>query len=263
MPSESESESELFYDCRFTASQFSLATNLLRPTTSNFFQLNTCGVIPYATSSLMIGCVCRLKLLLVLASAVIHRSESRGTYDHISLSQTRDSPSWRARSSYVYPPGTGWPRYTPRHWVPFSSPPTTCRATVEVFDPTFTRGSVIPNDWTLLNRTNFQETRIYTTTSKSSCYSDFRCHETCLPNRCPAMDYSVYIRCSGNVCLASRWLAMDFHSGSTILIFRRHDTILTQFIKTVVHLFTPCEFSFPKRNAKLREHWITISVLQS
>jgi hypothetical protein len=33
---------------------------------------------------------------------------------------------------YLYSPGTGWPGYTPRHWVPFSSPPTTPRAT----DPT-------------------------------------------------------------------------------------------------------------------------------
>jgi hypothetical protein len=43
--------------------------------------------------------------------------------------------TWRARSSYLYPRGTGWPSYTSSHWVPFSSPPTTRRATVEVFDP--------------------------------------------------------------------------------------------------------------------------------
>jgi hypothetical protein len=28
-------------------------------------------------------------------------------------------PTCRARSSYLYPPGTGWPSHTPRHWVPF------------------------------------------------------------------------------------------------------------------------------------------------
>jgi hypothetical protein len=44
-------------------------------------------------------------------------------------------PTWRARSQYLYPPGTGCPSYTPRHWVPFSSPAKTRRATVEVFDP--------------------------------------------------------------------------------------------------------------------------------
>jgi hypothetical protein len=31
-------------------------------------------------------------------------------------------PTWRARSPYLYPPGRGWPSYTPRHWVPFSPP---------------------------------------------------------------------------------------------------------------------------------------------
>jgi hypothetical protein len=42
--------------------------------------------------------------------------------------------TWRARSPYLYPPGTGWPGYSPRQWVPFSSPPTTPRDTVEVFE---------------------------------------------------------------------------------------------------------------------------------
>jgi hypothetical protein len=31
-------------------------------------------------------------------------------------------------------PRAGWPSYTPRHWVPFTSPPTTRGATVEVFE---------------------------------------------------------------------------------------------------------------------------------
>jgi hypothetical protein len=42
-------------------------------------------------------------------------------------------PTCRARSPYLYPPGTGWPSYTPEHWVPFLSPLTTLKATVEVF----------------------------------------------------------------------------------------------------------------------------------
>jgi hypothetical protein len=28
-------------------------------------------------------------------------------------------PTWKARSPYLYPPGTGWPCYTSGHWVPF------------------------------------------------------------------------------------------------------------------------------------------------
>jgi hypothetical protein len=123
-------ESELLYDLRFTANRFVLATSPLRLTTYNFiFQLNTDCYSPYATSSLMREWVCHLQLLLILASAVILRPESRGTHD-VLLSQFRDSPTWRARSPYLYPPGIGWPGYTPRHWVPFSS---------QVFDPASTR----------------------------------------------------------------------------------------------------------------------------
>jgi hypothetical protein len=48
-------------------------------------------------------------------------------------------PNWSARSLCVYPPGTGYPSYIPRHWVPYSLPPTTRGSTVEVFDPTSTR----------------------------------------------------------------------------------------------------------------------------
>jgi hypothetical protein len=28
-------------------------------------------------------------------------------------------PTWGGRSPYLYPPGTGWPSYTARQWVPF------------------------------------------------------------------------------------------------------------------------------------------------
>jgi hypothetical protein len=41
-------------------------------------------------------------------------------------------PTWRARSLYLNHPGTGWPSYTPEHWVPFSLPLRTRRAAVEV-----------------------------------------------------------------------------------------------------------------------------------
>jgi hypothetical protein len=54
------------------------------------FQLNICGYSPYVTSSLTRGWVCRLQLLLVLASAVILMSESRRTHDDILPSQIRD-----------------------------------------------------------------------------------------------------------------------------------------------------------------------------
>jgi hypothetical protein len=105
---ERERERELLYDWWFSSNQFVLAPSPLRHTTIILFRLNTCGYSPYAISSLTRVWVCRLQLLLVLASAVILRSECRGTHDHILLSQIRDSPN----APYLYPPGIGWPSYT-------------------------------------------------------------------------------------------------------------------------------------------------------
>jgi hypothetical protein len=97
-----------------------------------FFQLNTWSYSPYVTSSQTRGWVCHLQLLLTLASAVILGSESEGLMTIFYCLKFETPKTWRARSPYLYPPGTGWPSYTPRHWVPFSSPPTTRRATAEV-----------------------------------------------------------------------------------------------------------------------------------
>jgi hypothetical protein len=52
----------------------------------------------------------------------------------------KTTPTWRARSPYLYPPRTGWSSYTPRHWVLFSSLRTIRRATVEAFKPASARG---------------------------------------------------------------------------------------------------------------------------
>jgi hypothetical protein len=61
--------------------------------------------------SLTRGLICRLQLLLALASAVILRLESRGTHDHILLPQIRDSPNLEGQEQGgpVMPAGTGFP----------------------------------------------------------------------------------------------------------------------------------------------------------
>jgi hypothetical protein len=73
-----------------------------------------------------------LGLSFTNAAGPRHRSHSQvrvpGAHGHILLSHIRDSLNLEGLN--VYPPGTGWPSYTPRHWVPFQSHPTTRRATV-------------------------------------------------------------------------------------------------------------------------------------
>jgi hypothetical protein len=82
------------------------------------------------------------------------------------------------------------------------------------------------------------------------------------------MDYSVSIRCSGIMCLASRWLAMHICSGSTILAFWRYVTIYSPYnennliaymmIATETHL---SNFSL-HANFYLHEYAIYYSVFQ-
>jgi hypothetical protein len=79
-----------------------------------------------------------LQLLLAFASTVILTPSFMGLMTIFHCLSFKTLPTWRARSPYLYPTGTGWPNYTPRHWVPFSSPPTTHRAIVEVFEPAST-----------------------------------------------------------------------------------------------------------------------------
>jgi hypothetical protein len=52
----------------------------------------------------MTGSVCRLQLLLVLARAVILRSESRGTHDLILLYEVRDSSNLKGSGHRIYIP---------------------------------------------------------------------------------------------------------------------------------------------------------------
>jgi hypothetical protein len=112
-----------------------------------FFQLNTCSHSPYVTSSLTRGWVCHLQLLLALVSTVISQVwVPRDSWPHFTDSDSRlPQPGGPGPCIYILP-GTGWPSYTPRHWVPFLPPLTTRRATVEVFDSASTRAT-----WLLLS----------------------------------------------------------------------------------------------------------------
>jgi hypothetical protein len=69
-----------------------------------FFKLNTYGHSSYVTFSLTRGWVCRLQLMLVLDSAVTLRSASRGTHNHILLSQIRDSPNLESQAPVFISP---------------------------------------------------------------------------------------------------------------------------------------------------------------
>jgi hypothetical protein len=117
-----ESESESLYDLRFTVNQFVLVPSLLRPTTSNIFQLNPCGHSPYVTSSLTRGWVCRFYICYWPSLAQGFSGPSPAGFMTIFYCLRFETPptSW-VGSPYLYHPETGWPSFTPRHWVSFST----------------------------------------------------------------------------------------------------------------------------------------------
>jgi hypothetical protein len=95
------------------------------------------------------GRVCRLQLLLVLASAVILGFEFRGTRDHILLSQIRDSPNLENQVPFFISPRNRVAQLYPRHWVPFRRLLRLARLpTVEVFEPASTPGADTVLIWT-------------------------------------------------------------------------------------------------------------------
>jgi hypothetical protein len=82
-----------------------------------FGQLRVCY---FVASSLTRGRVCNLLLLLALAIAEPLGSESpQDSRPYFIVPILETPPTWRARFPYLYPPVTGWPSYTPGHWVPF------------------------------------------------------------------------------------------------------------------------------------------------
>jgi hypothetical protein len=141
-----ESKPELLYDWRCTDNQFGLATTLLRFTNINFFpQLNTCGHSPYVTSSLTSDWSVVYNCCWSSPAQSFSGPSSAGIMPTFYFLRFEIRPTWTSRSQYLYPPGTRWPSYTPRYWVPLSSSAVSRRATVEVFDSAST-----PTDHQLL-----------------------------------------------------------------------------------------------------------------
>jgi hypothetical protein len=137
----SKSKSKLCYDWR-SVSQYLLVSSTRLGLMTRFLLLSdSCGFVDVGCSlwqengSAVHSC-CRS------SSALSFSGPSPGGLVTIFYCLKFETPpTWRARSPYLYPPGTGWPSYTPRHWVPFLSPPMTRRDTVEVFEPASMQGT--------------------------------------------------------------------------------------------------------------------------
>jgi hypothetical protein len=158
-----------------------------------------------------------------------------------------DTPkTWRARSPYLYPPGTGWPSYTPRHCIPFLSPPTTCRAMMEVFDP----ASTLDLTWFLSKESLIKHIGIL----GNDCSSLFTWK--CVP-------YWVGLQESTSMetCLSTRSLAMGPHVTICFLHFSK-ENVTQMHLSRILHGQTthvPCFMFGMPNSSRVRYNFRTIT----
>jgi hypothetical protein len=91
-------------DRRSVGQSILVSSTLLGSETRILLLSDCCGFFLCGAPSLTRGRMCRLQLLLVLASAVIVVFKSRGTHDCIFLSQIRESPQPGGRGPLIYIP---------------------------------------------------------------------------------------------------------------------------------------------------------------
>jgi hypothetical protein len=114
----------------FGQSQSHFTTGDLPPISSSWRQAPWDSRSEFSSIEHLRSWICRLRLLLALASVLILRSESRRTHEpHFTVSDSRlPQPGAQVHIHQEQ----GGPVIPPRHWVPFSSLFTTRRARVEV-----------------------------------------------------------------------------------------------------------------------------------
>jgi hypothetical protein len=96
-----------------SVSQYVLVSSNLVGLATRYYFLSECCCLKFAVywaPSLTRGWVCNLQC----NHSIVQVAQNPKPYFTVS---SETPPTWRTRFLYLYPPGTGWPSYTPGHWV--------------------------------------------------------------------------------------------------------------------------------------------------
>jgi hypothetical protein len=105
----------LYYDRRSVGQCVFVSSPLLGLMTRFFNIVRQLRVCWNGAPSLTRGRVCLLQLLLSSPAQSFSGPSPAGLMTIFHCLRFENPSTWRTRS--LYPPGTGWPSYTPRHWV--------------------------------------------------------------------------------------------------------------------------------------------------
>jgi hypothetical protein len=139
-------------------------------------------------------------------------------------------PNWRARSPNLLLPGTGSPSYTPRHWVPLSSPLTTHRTTEEVFEPASTRATAIAAPVVFKAAARQERRRKHSPSIV----------EVCLPRACMLRTLPINGRCLPSHCLATGLYATILISCH-VLLYSLTRITLAQAVMRLTYIRQVCD----------------------
>jgi hypothetical protein len=103
----------LYYDRRSVGQSVLVSSPHLGLMTRFFNNVRHLRVCWYRAPSLTRGRVCLLQLLLSLPAQSFSGPSPAGLITTFYCLRFETPPTWRTRSLYLYPPGTGWPGYSP------------------------------------------------------------------------------------------------------------------------------------------------------
>jgi hypothetical protein len=126
--SKSKSKSKLCYDRRSVGQSVLVSSTHLGLTTRFLLLSGTCGFVDVDRSLWRENRSAVYNCCWSSPGQSISGPSPWGLVTIFYCLRIETPPTWRARSPYLYSPGTGWPSYTLRHW--------------EVFEPASTRGNL-------------------------------------------------------------------------------------------------------------------------